>query len=113
MLVAVMLCAGCGDSGIAPAVTFSIALADGRLCRDAGVGLVSLTVGDESPQRWVCHDAEAPRTITATGLPLAREVDVLGLSPTGTSLYRGRIRAEDVLGATEPTTVLLYPLAVR
>ena len=113
MLVAALGAAGCGESGIAPAVTFSIALADGRLCRDAGVGLVSITVGDTSPQRWVCHDAEAPGSVTATYLPLAREVDVLGLSPSGTSLYRGRISAEDVLASTEPTTVLLYPLAVR
>ncbi len=110
LLCVTALCA-C-DSGTAPMVSFSIALADGRSCRDSGVTTLAVAAGGGFA-RFVCHDAEAPRTITAMNVSFAGETDLLGLSAEGAVLYRGAFIAADVLGATAPPVVTLFPDAAR
>ncbi len=104
--------AGC-DAGIAPRTTFSVALADGRRCRDAAVNTLAVEQADGSVTRFVCYDAEAPRTITALDLSFASTTTVIGLSAERARLYSGTFVAADLLGELDPPVVTLYPDAAR
>jgi hypothetical protein len=103
--------AGCATSGVAPAIPFSIALADGRTCHDAGVVDVSLFRGATDYGDFLCQDAEAPMSVTADKLPLSEAVTVLGGAMQGAPLYRGSFVPADLVGrdADAPAVIVLAP----
>jgi hypothetical protein len=108
-LLGLGLGAACGGD-IVPSLTLSVRLGDGRSCRDASVARVQIVYG-ASPQTFLCFDAETPRAVTATLLPLSDALDVDGLSTEGARLYRGRLVASDLLAA--PAPIVLAPWAAR
>lgn len=112
-LVALSFAAACGSSGSAAMVPFTIALSDGRSCRDAGVVTLMVARGAHGYGDFVCEDAEDGRDVTVPSLPLDDAVSVLGLSAEGASLYAGSFTAADELAATPPPVVELYPDAAR
>jgi hypothetical protein len=103
----------CASSTMAPAVSFSIALADGRTCRDASVVAVVVTRGATHYASFVCEDAEAPLTVSVDALPLTDSVSVLGLSAQGAVLYRGSFTASDLVGIDMAAVVRLYADGAR
>jgi len=107
-VLAFLLSACSGD--IVPSMTLSISLSDGRTCRDAGVTSIAIHSADPAPQ-FPCFDAEAPRAITATDLPLDDDLVIDGLSADGDVLYRGSFVPADVLAT--PSAVPLRPFAAR
>jgi hypothetical protein len=107
--LALLAIGGCGGD-VVPSLTLSVRFADGRSCRDASVTRVQIVYG-ATPQSFICVDAEAPRAVTATMLPLSDALDVDGLSAEGARLYRGRLVAADVLAA--PAPIVLDPWAAR
>jgi hypothetical protein len=112
LLLAVLsvVAVGC-DAGVAPKVTFSVALADGRPCRDAGVNTLAVTKADGSLEKFLCFDAEPPGTVTAVDVSFAGDTALLGLSAENAVLYRGSFVASDVLAAAEPPVITLFPEA--
>ncbi|MEO6950963.1 MAG: hypothetical protein ABI321_04040 [Polyangia bacterium] len=119
LLVLPLVLAACNGSGeTAPTIALSIELADGRHCRDAAVTTVEIPLGGKGDLARVidaiCYEAEAPLSIAAVGLPLDEQVEVLGLSAEGATLYRGALKAADHLDSMAPAAlVTLYAIEAR
>ncbi len=110
-LIAPVVFAGACDGGTAPEIAFSVALADGRTCRDASVTTLVVAHGGDALADDLCEHAEPPGVLRASGLPLNDEIEVFGDSAGGAHLYRGTLVAAELLG--RPATIELYPFAAR
>jgi hypothetical protein len=114
-LLALLLAACSDDTGTLPSIAVTVALADGRTCRDAGATAIELphVQGDAGPIAFVCFDAEAPRSVVLDDLPLD-DVELVAISATGAPLYRGDLHASQFVSEQTPAaTVVLYADVAR